>query len=236
MLFNLANIPYWIFLGVGVLLFVFVIASGGGDDDLDTDIDADIDADIDVEADLDSSLDMDMETDGEFSAGQMLAWFGLGRAPLMLLLALDLSLWGLLGWVLNVVIGETIGSIPQGLLGILILLGSGLVAINIGGVIARPIGHIFASFGEDASDDRLVGCTGTVTSAFVPFEQSGKIGQVDVFDPARNRITVSATIPNWATITVRRGAKIMVIERIQGHYVVIAQDSPDQQRWLKGEG
>ncbi|MEL6764196.1 MAG: DUF1449 domain-containing protein, partial [Cyanobacteria bacterium J06607_6] len=90
-------------------------------------------------------------------------------------------------------------------------------------------------FGEDASSDRLVGCLGTVTSAFVPFEESGKIGQVDVKDAAANLVTVSAKLPDWANITLRRGAKVLVIERAGGHYLVIAQNSIDQQRWLSGD-
>jgi hypothetical protein len=53
-LFDLSNLPYWILLGMGVLLFLFVIVSGGGDDDLDVDadIDADLDADLDIDADF----------------------------------------------------------------------------------------------------------------------------------------------------------------------------------------
>jgi hypothetical protein len=31
MLFDLSNLPYWIVMGLGVLLFTFVIASGGSD-------------------------------------------------------------------------------------------------------------------------------------------------------------------------------------------------------------
>ena len=73
MLFHPANLPYWIFLGMGVLLFLFVIISGGGDDDVDIDTDVDTDADFDFN-------------------GLFLGWLGIGKAPLILLLATDLSL------------------------------------------------------------------------------------------------------------------------------------------------
>jgi len=47
MLFSLVNLPYWICLAAGVLLYLMVILTGGGDDQLDTDADADVDADAD---------------------------------------------------------------------------------------------------------------------------------------------------------------------------------------------
>jgi len=90
MLFSPANLPYWIFLGIGVLLFLFMIISGGGEQDFD--IDADVDADADFDADSNNQLGF----------GQFLGWVGIGKAPLILLLATDLSLWGVLGWMLNV--------------------------------------------------------------------------------------------------------------------------------------
>ena len=249
MLFNLANLPYWVFLGAGVLLFLVVIFSGGGDDDVDAGVDTDSDLgfDADLEADLDASLDanvdgnsgfeVDLDGHGDsFTVGQVLAWFGLGRAPLLLLLAIDLSLWGLLGWMLTVAIGTLSGGAPQGLMAGGILALSGVLALGAGSFIARPVGKIFAAFSEDASDDRLIGCSGTVGSAFVPFQSSGKIGQVDLLDAAKNRVSVSAVLPDWATITLRRGAKVIAIERTPKAYLVIAQDSPDQQRWLGGNG
>lgn len=252
MMFSLTNLPYWIFLGSGVVLFLFVIVSGGTDDDLDVDADLDIDADLDLDADLDIDADVDadvgagasprtnvnIDADTDFDGGegltpgQVLAWFGIGRTPLILLLAMDLTLWGFIGWFLNVALGDALNRPPMGLMAIAVFISSLAFALFIGSLLSRPIGRIFAAFGEDASSDRLIGCLGTVTSAFVPFEHSGKIGQVDVKDAASNFVTISAKLPDWATITLRRGAKVLVIERAGGHYLVIARDSPDQNRWM----
>ncbi|NET32512.1 MAG: DUF1449 family protein, partial [Cyanothece sp. SIO1E1] len=153
---------------------------------------------------------------------------------LILLIAIDLSLWGLVGWMLNVGLGSILGTIPAAFLGVLVMSGSLAIALFLGGGIARPIGQIFAAFGENTRSDRLIGCQGTVTSATIPYEHSGKIGQVDVIDPARNLVTVSATTPQWATIALRRGAQVLVIEHHPRAYLVIAQDSPEQDRWLAG--
>ncbi|MDB9372179.1 OB-fold-containig protein [Nodularia sphaerocarpa] len=72
MVFSLANLPYWILLGMG-LLFLFVIISGGGD----------------------------AEFDGDLTFGEILEWVGIGKAPLIFLLAADLSLWSVFGLTLN---------------------------------------------------------------------------------------------------------------------------------------
>jgi hypothetical protein len=244
MLFSLANLPYWIFLGAGIVLFLIVILSGGGDEELDVDADVDADLEIEVDTDVDADVDgtapWDWDTDlnGEgsgLSPLQLLSWFGVGRTPLMLLLAMDLTLWGLVGWVLNVAIAELLTPPLPGWVALGVFLVSLTFALGVGSVLSRPIGKIFAAFGEDVSSDRLVGCMGTVASAFVPPESAGKIGQVDVKDAAANFVTVSAKLPDWATISLRRGAKVLVIERSGGYYLVIARDSIDQERWLSGE-
>jgi hypothetical protein len=220
MLFDLANLPYWIFLGMGVLLFLLVITSGGGDDDLNTDTDVDVDADADVDA------------DGEFSFGEVLGWLGIGKAPLILLLATDFSLLGLFGWMLNVAFASFTGDLPQGFLAGAVTGLSVFLSVGIGSLIARPLGKIFASFGEDASGDRIIGCQGTVSSGSLPSENQGKIGQVDVLDPARNLVTINATLPTWAKVVPGRGTQVLVIDRKPDSYLVIAKDSSDEQEWL----
>ncbi|NEQ99767.1 MAG: YqiJ family protein [Cyanothece sp. SIO2G6] len=265
MLFSIENLPYWIFLGAGTLLFGLVIVSGGGDDDVDADIDTDLDLDadidvdmdagIDVDADIDADLDADVDApsgrvpgfaeadpgpDGEAIAGSgftpldILGWLGVGKAPIILLLALDLCLWGLLGWMATVILGGLLRFIPFFLLRIPILLGSMVAALLIGGQIARPIGKIFSSFGESASADRLVGCTGKVSSARLHNVSTGKIAQVDVVDPAKNLVTVNAVLPIWAKNQPTIGEKVLVIERSDKAYLyfVIAKDSEDEEQWF----
>ncbi|MCF2969628.1 YqiJ family protein [Synechococcus sp. Nb3U1] len=210
MLFSLLNLPYWILLGVGVGLFLLVILAGGGDEDLE------------VEAELDSEL----EADG----GSLWSWLGVGEAPLILLLALDFSLWGLLGWLVQVTLLGWLGSLGnRGQF--LVLMGSLVVAIGLGRWIARPIGLAFAGFGEDASEERLIGRVGTVSSQEIPL--GGRIGQVDVLDTHRNRVTVSARLPEWATAAPKRGQEVILIERGSQGYVVILKDSPDEAHWLR---
>lgn len=242
MIFDAANLGYWILLGTGVLLYLFVIFSGGGDDDLETDIDADVDVDVDVDADLDidADIDTDIDVDADIDTDiggpgvlSVLSWFGFGQAPLMLLLATDCSLWGLFGWMFNVWVGAIIGGIPTGLFGGIIFVGSGAIALYIGKLLAIPLGKMFASFGEDVSDDRLVGCVGTVSSKNLPPYTEGKVGQVDVYDAARNMVTVNASSPHWAMVKPVRGQKILIVERTEHSYLAIVKDSSDEDQWLR---
>ncbi|MDY6897575.1 MAG: DUF1449 family protein [Cyanobacteriota bacterium] len=214
MLFNPANLPYWVFLGMGVLLFLFVIVSGGGDDDVD------IDADVDTDADFDLN-------------GLFLGWIGIGKAPLILLLAIDLSLWGLFGWMLNVWLGGILNQVPSGGWNFIVLILSMFLSLFTGGLIARPVGKIFAEFGEDTSSDRLIGRNGTVSSATIPVEKQGRIGQVDVIDKSGNLVTINANIPEWATVIPRHGEAVIVIDRQQDVYFAIAANSPDKNHWLR---
>lgn len=192
MLFDLANLPYWLFLGMGIILFGLVIA--GGSEDIETE--------------------------------------GLGLTPL--LLAIDLSILGLTGWFLNVLWGNITGGIPNGLGGLVIFIIATLTGLSSGVLLSRPLGKIFANFGEDVSSDRLIGCTGVVASAAI---FSDRLGQVDVRDPNLNLVTITARIPEWATVRPELGEKVMIIDRItdpQPIYLVIAES--DYELWMTVNG
>ena len=245
--FNGANLPYWILLGAGLVLFSTTIALGGGEDEGDLggdadagngDIGADFDLDVDVDADVDFDGDAgDADGDGSEEAGSgtsfgaLLAALGVGKAPLLILLAVDFSLWGFLGWVANVTVASALGRMPTAFLGLGggVFLGSLVIALFLGSNIARAIGSVMKSFGEDSRADRLIGCIGTVSSAQM---SKDRIAQVDVIDPADNRVTVSARLPDWARETPRRGSEVTIIDRQPDGYVAIANGGADRERWL----
>lgn len=222
MLFHQANLSYWVFLGTGIALFLLVIFSGGGD--------SDVDADVDVDADM----DVDADTDGDFDSLQLLGWLGFGKAPLLLLLAIDFSLWGTIGWILNVIVGNLTGTIPINFWGLggVILIVSLFFSLAIGSLISHPLGKVFASFGEDVSSDRLIGCLGTVASKSVPQLREGKIAQADVVDASGNLVTININLPDWAKVVPYRGQKIIIIDRHTDTYIAIAKDSSDEDKWL----
>ncbi len=241
MLFALANLPYWIFLAIGVGLYLLVIFSGGGEEDVDVELDADLELDLDVNVDgglpqlhAETDIETDLDSDSGLNPLQFLSWIGFGKAPLMLLLAFDFSIWGATGWIINVIVGSITGQMPVRLFGLagLVMLSSLIISLFLGSLISRPLGKIFASFGEDVRSDRVIGCVGTVTSKSLPYLIDGKIGQVDVYDLAGNLITVSTCLPQWANVIPRRGDRVLIIEQGNHSFLAIAKDSSDEDKWL----
>lgn len=219
MLFHLIHTPYWIVLGMGVLLFLTVIFGDVGDEGVELEGDADP---LEVEVDLEEGI--------SFLA--ILHWLGVGRVPLILLLALDFSLLGVLGWFFNVLFYTLRGSWPGVVWSGVIAIAALLLALTTGGLCSRPLGQIFAQFSEDTSRDRLLGCSGHVSSAHIPHSGTG-IGQVSVLDANRNRLILPAVLPPWAMVTPQHGQEILIIDRQEHEYIVVAKDSLDEATWLR---
>lgn len=245
MLFDIANLTYWIFLGVGVFLFLLVILSGGGENDTDMDVDTDIDVDAEVDldaevdayadgGDMESHLSPDLETDTaqDLSFFSFLSWFGVGKCPLLILLAIDFSVWGVSGWFLNVTVAGFLNAIPQGFLAFLIFVSSFIFSLWIGRLLSLPIGKIFANFGEEVDGDRLIGCIGSVISKEVPYLIEGRIAQVDVLDNASNLVTIEVCLPDWAKVVPHRGQEVVIIDRQKHCFIAIAKDTSDEDKWL----
>jgi len=138
----------------------------------------------------------------------------------------------LIGWFLNVIIGEITGKIPTGILGGLIFIASLLFSLWLGKLLSYPIGKIFAQHTEDISSDRLIGCIGKVVSKQVPYLIEGKIAQADVVDSYGNLVTVEVSLSDWAKVIPHRGQEILIIDRSQHSYIAIAKDSSDEDKWL----
>ncbi|MEL7038753.1 MAG: hypothetical protein AAFO04_24550, partial [Cyanobacteria bacterium J06592_8] len=103
----------------------------------------------------DGDLDGEVDADSDFTPFKVLGWLGFGQAPLLLLLATDFSLVGLWGWMFNVIVGELTGTLPSGGLTALISITAIILGLSLGSAIARPIGQLFAAFGENTRSDRI---------------------------------------------------------------------------------
>jgi hypothetical protein len=223
MLFNSANHPYWIFIGMGLLLFALMFMVGGGDGEMDGD-------------GSDGNLGLDFLP--------LLLWLGIGRAPLIPLIAIDVTLVGVMGLSLNTLYYQWWGQFPGGWFKGIVGVSAISLALILGGILSFPVGRLFSAFGDDVSSDRLLGCTGQVASASIPRQSSGQIGQVDVVDLAQNQVSISAALPDWSNHPPpQRGDTVIVIAQyspgnaqgnaqdIQG-YLVVTKDSPDYHHWL----
>jgi membrane protein implicated in regulation of membrane protease activity len=196
------NLPFSLLLMVSVLLSVLQLIGLGGDQDADADTDLDADAD----ADMDADAGMDATPDGFLAA---LAFLGVGKAPLAVILAILTGAIGLTGWLLNAVLAGALGGI-----GALAFAGVLLVSLILGGLItarlSRAIGRALPPVISTATTQQaLVGRMGTVVSPSI----DSTYGMVRLRDKGGTMINVFA-IPDSsdpdAQEALRQGENVML--------------------------
>ena len=192
------NLPFTIMLVLCVLAAVLQLigldtdSDADADFDLDADVDADIDLDADIDADADLDADGDMDADDIPSALALLAFLGVGKAPLLVVLVILLGSIGAIGWTLNSVIQSVFSDYPR--LGFPVVFPLALIAGSfISSRTARLIGRALPSVSTTATAAvGLIGRRGTVISPRV----DEKYGPVRVRDDGGTLINVFAISHN----------------------------------------
>jgi membrane protein implicated in regulation of membrane protease activity len=166
------NLPYTVFLGLG--LGIAALQLFGLSHDSDADLDADVDADLDLDADADADADMDADhaldhdtAPGAASGFSWLAFIGFGKTPVMVVLLILFFSIGLLGWFLNGVIFGIFGFFPS-----LLILFSGLASLAASVFVTsratRFIGRVLPPISTTATRAQaMVGMNGKVISPLV---------------------------------------------------------------------
>jgi membrane protein implicated in regulation of membrane protease activity len=175
---------------------------------------------MDHGADVDHAVDHDVDHGAEASgtpAGlSLLAFIGLGKAPLLVVLLIFFGSIGILGWILNSVVQGVFGNYPDpASLAVMPLsvIGGGLISSR----TARFIGRVVPPVSTTATHAQtLVGRRGTVISPFV----DEKYGLVHLRDQGGTLINVFAVIPSGEPI--KRGAEVVLVsyDPQHKHYTV----------------
>lgn len=223
------NLPFTLMLGLGVTLAALQLLGLSHDGDTDIDADAEIDADMDgdvaadvdaeisIQHDLEHELDHDSDIDhASLSGFSWLAFLGIGKAPLLVVMLIVLMSTGLLGWFLN--------GLAVGLLGVfpgLLLLATFMVSLVIGSLITsritRLIGRALPPLSTTATRAQaLVGRPGTVISPFV----DGRYGMVHLRDDGGTLISLFAITEDDQPIA--RGTSVILLSynAVQRLYLV----------------
>jgi membrane protein implicated in regulation of membrane protease activity len=220
------NLPFTLMLGLGMVLAGLQVLglSHDGDADADADVDADIDADVDVDTDVDADLDMavhhDLDHDVDHDIGQdvehdishdslsgfsWLAFIGIGKAPLMVVILIVLMTTGLVGWFLNGLAMGLLGFFPG-----LLLLGTFFISLMAGSLVTarvtRFVGRALPPVSTTATRAlALVGRPGTVISPFV----DGRYGMVHLRDDGGTLISLFAITEDEQPIA--RGESVILL-------------------------
>jgi membrane protein implicated in regulation of membrane protease activity len=233
-LFAWYNLPFTIMLML-CGLFAMLQLIGLGDDsdsDLDADFDAEIDADLDLDFDADADFDMDADIDADFDADadldvdadglpdllSVLAFLGVGKAPLMVVLVVLLGSMAVIGWTLNTVLEAVLGSYPTW--GLLLVLP---IAFLIGGLISsrvsRTIGRALPSISSTATGATgLIGRRGAVISPRI----DGNYGLVRVRDQGGTLINVFAITTEEEPITGKSEVVLVEYDSEKKRYMAVS--------------
>ena len=196
------NLPFTLMLlFCGVLTALQLVGLGGdGDADADVDADFDLDADVDLDADFDADMDVDADADIDADADadidggdapdllSVLAFLGVGKAPLLVVLIILLGSIGILGWTVNSVVTAVFPAYPAWAFLITLpvaLVGGGLVSSRLSRLIGRALPSISSTATAAAG---LIGRRGAVISPHV----DGAYGLVRVRDQGGTLINVFA--------------------------------------------
>ena len=234
------NLPFTLMLGLGVALASLQLLglSHDGDTDADTDVadgdidtDVDADADIEIQHDLDHDVDHDIDQDidhdldhdadhdisnNSLSGFSWLAFIGIGKAPLMVVVLIVLMTTGLLGWFLNGLVMGILGFFPG-----LLLLATFLISLLAGSLVTsrvtRFIGRALPPVSTTATRAQaLVGRPGTVISPFV----DGRYGMVHLRDDGGTLITLFAISEDEQPIARGESVILLSYDAVQRRYLV----------------
>ena len=216
--------PYYLALALATLWSILQVSLGlvpdGIDADVDVDADADIDLDLDVDTDVDVDLDADADADADMDAGHdwpggarfasdVMAFFGVGKAPLSMLALIFLFLFGSLGLMLNVMFKTALSVVLIGwVLQVVVFAGVFLVAAFLTGRLARILNRFLPhSETTSAGGNKLVGNEGTAETTI---NESG--GQVRVSSGWVNAVTFPGEKP------IQKGTRVMLIAYDSEHF------------------
>ncbi len=210
------NLPFLVMLGLVVVFFgaqMLGIAAHDGDADMDADADADVDHDADAGGDheADADADHDAEDPGaSASFHDVLAFFGVGRVPFMVVWVILFIFTGAFGLFWNsfffVRAGAGVAMPPWG------FPASMTASLAIGLVAVRLFSRVAAKFvdvgGKGASTKHeLAGKIGVVASSTI----DGKFGEVRVRDDHGNEMLVHARMCAGEA-SLARGDEVILVE------------------------
>jgi hypothetical protein len=208
------NLPFLVMLGLVGVFFVLQLlgmfaGDGHGEHDADGNVDGDADADADPDADGDAAdHDVHAEHDADgVSWGDILAFFGVGHVPFMVIWVTLFLFTGFSGIFINSLVFVRAPALmgwgfPLVLLASLII---GLLAVRL---FSRLAAKVVDTGGKGATKKNdLVGLEGEVASLHV----DSRFGEIRVHDARGNEILVHGCTHDGER-DIKRGERVLLVD------------------------
>jgi hypothetical protein len=218
------NLPFLVMLGLVGVFFALQIFGLFGDHDHDVDADHDLDADADHDVDADHDADHDADGGGGWQS--MLAFFGIGRVPFMVVWTTLFIFTGFTGIFCNrVIFVNAVGTYPSWAFFIVLMM-----ALLVGAVCVKLFGRLAAKFvdtGGKGSTQKheLAGRVGVVASA----ELDQKFGEVRVQDSNGTEILIHGRLQGEDG-KLARGDKVVLVDFDESQQLFWVTACPDVER------
>jgi len=191
----------------------------------DLDMDADVDLDVDLGADINADIDADLDTD--FSGGStptnlihLLGWLSIGKVPVMILVMVFLTVFGLTGLLLQNFVYGTVGIFMPSLIASIPAFVAGLFGMRYGG---KGLAHVIPKDETSAvSENSFVGLIATIV-----------LGTASNGNPAQAKLSDSFDQTHYIMIepdnvgeAFPQGSKILVVRKNKNMFYGIHPNSP----------
>ena len=166
--------------------------------------DFDLDADVDLDADADLQADL---SGGGTTLSQVLSWFNVGKVPVLVLLVLFLTAFGLAGLFVQRVVAGGIGIALPGIVAAVPALLVGVFTVRIGG---KGIAHVMPKEETSAvSEKTFIGRTATLVLGDA---SKGNAAQAKLEDAFKQTHYILVE-PDNADETLPEGTDVLIVRQ-----------------------
>jgi hypothetical protein len=201
-IFQSANAPFtiaiFVMLGIAVLEGAFLLLGFGLFQFLDTLV-----PDVSISSELDMSPDLDSPS----AISRFLSWLRIGKVPLLMLLVVFLTSFGILGLIFQSMLNQLLGVMLPAWLAVIPIFFLALPIVRLSGIILEKI--MPGDETDVITEDALIGHVATLTLGRA---QTGSPAEAKTRDQHGTTHYVMVE-PEQKTVTFERGDKVLLVQR-----------------------
>lgn len=217
------NLPFScslaVMLAIALLEGVATLVGAGFSQFLDSMI-----PDLDIDADVDVDMDMDMDADADFSPQntmtRFLGWLRVGQVPVLILLVIFLTAFGLIGLGVQSIAAKAFGGLMPGLL-------ASIPALLLAMPVVRGLGGILGRFmpkdeTEAVTESSFIGRVAVITLGRAV---KGKPAEAKLKDKF-GQVHYVMVEPDVATEVLEQGAQVLLVNQAGPAFTAIKNPNP----------